>query len=695
MPRFISFVGVLFMLVTINPGYAAADPGSDTMISTLRTNLMAWYSRSAPVAGTIEHYIRTLDSNGAWPDVDYTSTDRGGWLTRHHLLRIFDMAKAYTKPGHTLEGDRQLRIAVERALTHWIREGYTNANWWYPRIGIPITVAPTLILMGDEIDPELRQHAIMQLLGPSKMGMTGQNKVWVAGIALMKGVLTDDRELIAKARDAIFEELHVTTKEGIQPDMSFHQHGPQQQWGNYGASFGGDMLQWAAIFKGTDHELSPEQLDLLSRYLLEGSSWIIWKGRMDISGCGRQNFRGCQRDKGQSILRQLKLLNEIASPDPQVYQRIMASNISETPNIFVGNKHFWRSDMTVHRRPSWYASVKMSSTRVIGAETCNSENLKGLHLGDGVTYFHRTGQEYEDLVPVWDWRRLPGTTCRQDSGSLKPGSKRCRGRSDFVGGVSDGVCGVATMEYIRDGLRARKAWFFLEDAMVCLGAGITSEQPESIVTSINQCALRGPVTAGLRENTGRLLAGDLIDGRVDWVHHDGMGYMLMGPEAPQVRIGTQYGNWYDAHHRYSKDVVQRGVFGFWIDHGSHPSDAQYAYAVLPDVTLEDMPGRYASLDVTIVTQSESLLAISSHDGRFVQAVFFEPGRLTCRDDSFIEVDTPCVVMVDRTVKPARLHLADPTHKQKTVTVRLSNRYEKRIDLPTDGLAGRTVNVDVQ
>ena len=200
---------------------------------------------------------------------------------------------------------------------------------------------------------------------------------------------------------------------------------------------------------------------------------------MDISGCGRQIFRNCQSSKGRAVLRQLESMKSLDPGETDAYARLIASDKQDGVNTLLGNKHFWRSDMTVHRRPTWYASVKMSSTRVIGAETCNGENLLGLHLGDGVTYFYRTGDEYNDLFPVWDWRRLPGTTCRQDQGSLVPNAKACRGRSNLVGGLSDGERGIAAMEYIRDGLRARKAWFFLDRAVVCLGAGIDCNEPET------------------------------------------------------------------------------------------------------------------------------------------------------------------------------------------------------------------------
>jgi chondroitin AC lyase len=541
------------------------------------------------------------------------------------------------------------------------------------------------------------------------MGMTGQNKVWLAGIALMMGVLTDDRDLVAKARGQIFEELRITTAEGVQPDYSFHQHGPQQQWGNYGASFGGDMIKWASIFRGTGYAPDADQIAILGRYLSEGSAWTLWRGRMDISGCGRQIFRGCQSGKGNGILGQLELMTKVDPDRAGTYRDILASHRPGGNNTLIGHRHFWRSDITIHRRPAWYASVRMSSTRVIGAETCNGENMMGLHLGDGVTYFHRTGTEYEDLFPVWDWRRLPGTTCLQNDQSLVPGSRRCRGKSDFVGGVSDGSEGVAAMEYIRGSLHARKAWFFLDNAVVCLGAGIDCDDPEAVLTSVNQCVLNGPVTVSAGRQARELSKGECFTDRLEWVHHDGIGYVFLEPRKATAGAVTQSGNWHAIHRRESTTTVERDVFNLWIDHGPRPTEARYAYVVLPDVTVGDVRSFYKSRPVTVLAQTPSLHAVMRRDGRKVQAVFFEPGRLAWGSGQSIEVDMPCLAALDRTAKLVRVHVADPTHRRETIRLRLSGkytgpgvRYERQteqseliIDLPQGGSAGQTVSVELR
>jgi len=262
-----------------------------------------------------------------------------------------------------------------------------------------------------------------------------------------------------------------------------------------------------------------------------------------------------------------------------------------------------------------------------------------------------------------------------------PNSKACRGRSHFVGGLSDGVQGVAAMEYLRDGLRARKVWFFLDKTVVCLGAGIECPHPEPVLTSVNQCHLNGPVTRS---------AGRDVPQR-EWVHHGGIGYIFLEPGDISVRAQEQRGDWYRVHHRESKNAVARQVFSLWIDHGSRPKASRYAYAVVPGVASTEMPSLCDSLPIEILHQSPSLQAISSADGKRVQAVFFEPGRLAWGSKRSIEVDRPCLVMLDATSDRTRLHIADPTHLHKRVSIRLSEEPAKHeIALPQGGFAGQTV-----
>lgn len=84
------------------------------------------------------------------------------------------------------------------------------------------------ILLEDELSPAEKQSAI-EVLEHAKFGMTGQNKVWLAGNVLMRALLQNDYPLVKEARDIIASEIMTGGKEGIKEDWSFHQHGAQQQ----------------------------------------------------------------------------------------------------------------------------------------------------------------------------------------------------------------------------------------------------------------------------------------------------------------------------------------------------------------------------------------------------------------------------------------------------------------------------------
>src|SRR5262249_15036124 len=151
-----------------------------------------------------------------------------------------------------------------------------------------------------------------------------------------------------------------------------------------------------------------------------------------------------------SLLNTTHLLSKLPTTRAAEYQ-LFARRLLADPQAppLVGNRCFWRSDYMVHRRPSWFASVKMLSDRMVSAELVNDEGKQSHLLSDGATFIYRTGNEYRDIFPVWDWRKIPGITAEQVA--LKPDGKaiHTRGGSSFVGGCSDGQYGFATMQLAR------------------------------------------------------------------------------------------------------------------------------------------------------------------------------------------------------------------------------------------------------
>ena len=113
------------------------------------------------------------------------------------------------------------------------------------------------------------------------------------------------------------------------------------------------------------------------------------------------------------------------------------------------------------------ASVKMASDRVVGVEMMNGDNMKGFYMADGATYIYQDGDEYLDIFPLWDWRKLPGVTAFQSDDPM-PIIQKChpRNATSFVGGVSNGMYGISAMEVNRAGIKACKSWIFIDDYML-------------------------------------------------------------------------------------------------------------------------------------------------------------------------------------------------------------------------------------
>jgi chondroitin AC lyase len=408
---------------------------------------------------------------------------------------------------------------------------------------------------------------------------------------------------------------------------------------------------------------------------------------MDISGCGRQIVKGAQLDKGQAILSHMERMMSVDKEQSRVYQARWKDNQLDTPNTFIGNKHFWRSDMMVHRRANWYASVKMSSVRVIGAEVCNNENMLGLHLGDGALYVYQTGAEYEDIFPFWDWHRLPGTTCNQSRKKLTPnGWNKSYGFSDFVGGVSDGEFGIAALDYKRGAVAAKKSWFFLDNAIVCLGAGITASQGGTILTSVQQSLLQGDVYT----SSGKATKGKASLKVGDWVHHAGIGYHLLEGTSPVLQCIEQEGDWQHVFADHPSAPSSGDVFSLWFDHGTTPTDQRYSYILYPQTSPSDM-NRLVKTDITILSNTSELQAIEDPRESRVSAVFYAAGTLNWGNGQSLKTDTPCILTMTSSSNRTRLWISEPTHKFSEIQLTINDK-QITIKLPQEGEAGKTKEV---
>lgn len=502
------------------------------------------------------------NEDGSFSDIDYNDPKRSGWDPLQHAMRVERLAIRYVRTGD----EKALEIA-RNGIKYWGDAMPVCSNWWYNEIGIPRQFANAAILLRDKLTAE-EMDAIIRILSKSSIKLTGQNKVWEAGSVLIKGILTDDEQLVREAREAILSEMVVSdNEEGLQKDWSFHQHGPQLQFGNYGLSFAVTQCWWSRAFAGTELAPSKEQDEALRNYITKGLGRVTWKGHFDLNASGRQIFKDNQTSKAICV-------------------ENAAHNLGITDLSAKWGSFYPLSDFGVYQGNGWYASIRMQSERVLGFETTNNENMRGWFSSDGALLVRRTGTEYLDIAPVWNWRHIPGVTSWDDGtqpwGSPQEGFKageKVLNHSARVGGETRGRRMTIWMEVNRDGLKARKIWIFFPGGIVCLGAGIEMNAVEptgewkvqpgndiSVVTCVEQNLLNGAVEEG-----------------EGWINHNGTTYISLDGQKFKREPVEHKGTWGDIAPFYeASDSTSANMFEICIEHGKLPVKASYAYAVVPD-----------------------------------------------------------------------------------------------------------------
>jgi chondroitin AC lyase len=594
-----------------------------------------------------------------------------------------------------------LLASAKRAQSFWLKRRPESDNWWHNTIGGPLAICQILILFSDDLNDGDRA-ATLNILAGVEIGMTGQNRAWVSSINFVRGVLVEDAELVQVAYTEIVGEVRLSDGlEGIQPGWSFHQHGPQLYQGNYGAHFLETVAPYATLLAGTQFEMSDKHVKFLTNLALEGTSWMTWGSRMDYNVVGRFiSSPHRSRWESEKLVEPCEHLAEVNAESRDAlldFRDRLEEKCEPGDRAPQGNRIFWRSDFMIHRASDRYLSLRMSSTRTVRSESCNQEGLQNYHLGDGVTLFTRRGDEYDGIFPAWDWKRVPGVTCLHSEEPLPVLSVgKDLGADLFVGGASDGEDGVAAMRSVRDGVAVRKAWFCHDNITVCLGSDLSSHARHPVITSINQCLMKSDVHIGTSDGPEPFLYTDRLFGGLPWVHHDGIGYLLLQQMAVDVRREPQWGAWRDINGNTSADRVLRDVFSVWIDHGFGPQDAHYAYAVVMGVDVQETAELHETPPFEILENSSDAQIVEWKDG-LTQTVFWKPGEVRISDQVVLSANQGCAMMVRESDGELGITVADPNQLSEQIVIQVKvGEVVKDVVVvyPKDGLAGSSVNVVV-
>ncbi|WP_345952918.1 polysaccharide lyase family 8 super-sandwich domain-containing protein [Mucilaginibacter sp. PAMB04168] len=614
-------------------------------------------------------YFKSLKEDGSWADLDYQSPMRSAWLPSWHLYRTMLMCRVYYKTH-----DAVYLKAVHLALKFWVKNDFQCSNWWQNNINTPFAFSSLMIMLDKDAIPE--ELAYLNQVLVKRMPVyraTGQNLIWQLDNQARAAMINHDEAGFARLIKEMQSIITVSLKEGIQPDFSFQQHGVMLQFGNYGLHFVNSLLFWMTVTAKTNFAFEPGKQKMLFDYCSNGLRWTVFKQRMDLTAIGRQLRTDCGLKRGEVLLNNFGLLRSFDTGDACKYAMDGFNYPGSANCTLKANRSFWTSDYMVHMQKDKYMmSVKMHGSFVKRIESINGENLRGPYLNDGVTLIQQTGNEYRNIEPLWNWQMLPGITT--DTSITLTKAFATANNSPFVGQVSDSVAGISAMIYNRMDVKANKSYFFVDDMLIALGAGITSLHPTQTFTTVNQ-----RFAGNSKVYLGKNKQGEA------WLWHDNMVYIFPdNKQEPITDNAKRQGNWINIDKASADKTVKGEVFTTYL---SHAKKNDYAYIIKPAVNLEQAKSISENTSVKVLVNTATVQAIQS--GSRVMAVFYAPGSVTMDNKQVIKADKPCLVILN--TGNGNVWVSDPTRTAATISLEIGKRT-RQVQMPSGDYGGSTIKM---
>ncbi|GIO41351.1 polysaccharide lyase family 8 super-sandwich domain-containing protein [Paenibacillus apis] len=647
-------------------------------------------------AGT---YLSSQNPDGSWGDVDYKSTTSAangrGWSPYLALDRMQSMAQAFADPNDPYYHSPAMLEGIQKALDHWFTVKPTSTNWWETGIGKQLRLGKIALLCEGYLTETQASNIIATLDSKAHTG-DGANSSWYNQNYMYRGLLLENADSVRDAVNAFNILANVTTTvTGIQSDMSFFMHGKTNYTTGYGRSFARDMSFWAYITSGTVFPYSKVAIDSLSSYILDGTRYLV-RGDVADLGMGMNgpdwpSYSSAALTFYEDPLEWMMTANPARAAEfASFLDNIRRVGTSTSNGLDANNMTQWQTLVSSHMRDDYGITVKMSSSTVKGGEwrTINPSGYNLLYwTPQGATAIQRTGDEYRPVYQLMDWAHVPGTTApyvlTKDGNFNNP--------KTFVGGVTDERYGATAFDFNKLSTSGKKGYFFFDDEMVALGAGITSTNAAPVHTTLNQSQAVGEVLVDgnpLAEGTKQ------INGR--WAYNDHIGYVFPNSTAFQVNLETKTGSWSDVVTGSSTDPITKPIFSVWLDHGVKPANASYQYIVLPNKNSDEVSNYANNIPVTILSNTSSVQAVRHNTLEISELLFYKPGTVKLRDGLTVTVDQPAMVIVDESAAPVRISVSNPETPGISVNVTLDRNGERTTTsykLGKDTFTGRSMTLD--
>ncbi|MEX0928936.1 MAG: polysaccharide lyase family 8 super-sandwich domain-containing protein [Balneolales bacterium] len=695
-------------------GMAYAGESPDPDLETVRQRVITELMEPEVDEESVEQLISSFRDDGTWPDINYEDVSRSAWEHRWHLEYVKELGIAYRKPGSVYYRDPEVTRVVHSALEFWVAHDFEAENWFQNQIRTPGDMARILLIMDNDLAEELTAK-VLSIAENGHLGVWGARPggdlIRIASIVGHRGLFLRDEQIFGEAVQAMVGDIAFAVDRGdpsdvrgLQKDLSFHHRKDRALYTiSYGLGYASAFADWASKVSGTRFRFTDESIELLVDYFLDGIGQTTAYAKYPDPGARNREISRIGSVNAYSPELPQKLLQATSYRKKELGDVVSLREGGPVPQ-YRSNRFFWHSEYFSHQRPGYFTSVRMYSSRNHNQDRPhNSEGLKNHHLSDGANFITRTGMEYTDIFPVYNWQKIPGTTVVQKPSLPGPDEIQKKGLTGFAGGVSDGTYGAAAFDFEspHDPLAVRKSWFFFEDEFVALGAGLRSGSGHPVATTVNQSLLTGDVAIGGRSRSGVMDRGRHdLDG-IAWIHHDQTAYLFPDPSAVRLENEQRRGYWLDINKqsigvlRASADEQHRDVFTLWLDHGRRPLQAGYAYIVVPGIEAPGVEAYRASSAVEILSNTPKIQAVGHRGLELTQIAFYEPGELDLSPGLSVSAGSPGLVMIKTSGQDIEeITVSDPSRELDTFRVKVTtggHAEDIEFELPSGDYAGQSVS----
>jgi chondroitin AC lyase len=646
----------------------------------------------------LDNWVSTQNADGSWPDIEYGRLSKSVSIYDNHILRIWNFAAACSKTGNEKYNNARYKDAVKRGLLFWYNSKTVDPNWWFNKIYFPQHLGQILLFMREfegfiskTPSSDIDEPEILSLFKPTAINDitkngTGANAIDIATHYVYRGLLTQDSKLLEDTKN----KLELILADNITDNLVYQDHGPQIMIASYGLVYCDGLMRLVSYLAESPAAFNTKSpnFETVLRFIRETQLSSIRGKSWDFSVLGR----GVSRENATvATINYLQSLADYIDPihATDYLEALSRLNGNNPANYKVRefNKHYWDSDYTQHSRNGFLFTVRNTSSRTVESEVGNGENLKANYFSYGANFISVDGDEYKNIMPVWDWSMIPGTTypyitsfpTRENWGSNY-------GKTDFVGGVSDGVYGVTVLDLNDAGIKAKKSWFFFDDEIVCLGAGITDTSNREVRTTINQTWIKEPSSYNVAGNTNEITqsisSSVYANTSLNYIRNGKIGYYFPNQGNVKYKTESQSGTWESINTLEGSSTLQTGnVFSLWVDHGSNPKNAAYSYIVVPGIDNQQKAQNYNANDIQIIQNTSAIQAVYNKKLEVLEVVFYQAGKISFKDKT-LKVNKPCALVVK---KGTLVTVSDPSQKNLKISITIKingTRYTQKVVLPT-------------